>query len=68
MDKSQAKRILNKLENELSEKAHSYPALKGRFAGVRKFRIGDFRVIYAIIGDDIVILRIAHRGEVYKKR
>lgn len=68
IDKAQAKRILNKLEKELSEKADSYPVLKGRFAGLRKYRIGDYRVVYAIIGDDVVVLRIAHRRDVYKQR
>ena len=68
IDKAQAKRILNKLEKELSEKANSFPVLKVPFAGLRKYRIGEYRVIYAIIGDDVVVLRIAHRGDVYKQR
>lgn len=41
--------------------------LKGQFAGLRKYRIGDYRVIYAILGDDVLVLRIGHRKDVYKK-
>jgi len=34
--------------------------------GSYRFRIGDYRVIFDIIGDEIVILRIGHRKEIYK--
>jgi mRNA interferase RelE/StbE len=40
--------------------------LKGQFAGLRKYRVGDFRVIYALLGHDILILRIGNRKDVYK--
>jgi len=40
--------------------------LKGQFAGLRKYRIGDYRVIYAILKEDILILRIGSRKDVYK--
>lgn len=65
--KAEAERILNKIEQELSQKADAYPALKGRFAGLRKYRIGDYRVIYAIVGDECLVLRIGHRKEVFKR-
>ena len=56
-----ARRILNKLDEELPANAGRYPALKGEFAGLRKFRVGDYRVIYVILGDEVQVLRIAHR-------
>jgi mRNA interferase RelE/StbE len=65
--KAEADRILNEIEQELSKNADTYPVLKGKFAGLRKYRIGDYRVIYAIIGDDCLVLRIGHRKEVYKR-
>lgn len=68
IDKAQARRILNRLEKDLSEKADSFPPLKGPFAGLRKYRIGDYRVIYAIIKGDVLILRIGHRRDIYKQR
>ena len=66
LPKEEANRILDRIEEELIKKPESYPALKGQFAGLRKFRVGDFRVIYAILGGEVVILRIANRREVYK--
>ena len=65
--KMEADRILNQIEQELSQNADAYPVLKGQFAGLRKYRVGDYRVIYAIIGDDCLVLRIGHRKEVYKR-
>ena len=67
LDKAEARRILNRLEKDLAEKADSYPALKGKFARLRKYRIGEYRVIYAIIASDVQVLRIGHRRDIYKK-
>jgi mRNA interferase RelE/StbE len=67
LPKSEAGQILSHIEEELAEKAESYPTLKGKFAGLRKYRVGDYRVIYAILKDEVVVLRIGHRKEVYKK-
>ena len=66
LDKPTARRILNKIEEELPAKADSYPALKGEFAGLRKFRVGDYRVIFAILGDEVQVLRIGDRKDVYR--
>ena len=65
--KAEARRVLNQIEEGLSENADTYPVLKGQFTGLRKYRIGDYRVIYAVLGDDVLVLRIGHRKEVYKK-
>ncbi len=66
IDNDQADRILKKIEEELPEKAESFPVLTGKFSGLRKFRVGDYRVIYSIMGNTALILRIKHRQEVYK--
>ncbi|MBW1783416.1 MAG: type II toxin-antitoxin system RelE/ParE family toxin [Deltaproteobacteria bacterium] len=66
IDKEQVKRILGKIETELSQKAATLPTLTGKFSGLRKLRFGDFRVIFTIIGDTALVLRIRHRKEVYK--
>jgi len=67
INNSDADRILTKLTLELSEKPDQFPELKGQFAGLRKYRVGNYRVIYAIIDDSVLILRIQHRKNVYKK-
>lgn len=67
LDSSIKSRIGNALlklqDNPLlySEKL-SDPAL-----GTYKFRIGDYRVIFDIEGTDVVILRVGHRREIYKR-
>jgi mRNA interferase RelE/StbE len=67
LSKAEVRRVLNQIEEELPKKADTYPVLKGPFAGLRKYRVGDYRVIYAILGDEVVVLRIGHRKEVYRK-
>ncbi|MGD1973034.1 MAG: type II toxin-antitoxin system RelE/ParE family toxin [Desulfobacterales bacterium] len=66
IDKDQVDRILSKIEDELPEKAEAFPVLSGKFSGLRKFRVGEYRVIFSIIGDTALILRIAHRREAYR--
>ena len=66
MDNAQLKTIFEKIETELVEKADQFPALTGKFAGLRKYRIGDYRVIYTILDDTLLILRIAHRKDDYR--
>ena len=66
LSKTEARRILDKIEHKLSKNPESNPVLKGQFAGLRKFRAGDYRVIYALLSTDILILRIGHRRDVYK--
>lgn len=36
--------------------------------GSYRFRIGDYRVVFDLIGNEIVVLRIGHRREIYKSR
>jgi mRNA interferase RelE/StbE len=67
LSKAQAERVLDEIETELSKNATDYTILHGRFAGLRKFRVGDYRVIFAILAEDVLILRIGHRRDVYKK-
>ena len=42
------------------------PLRKG-LQGYRKLRVGDYRVIYKIDNDNIIIFKIGHRKEVYSK-
>ena len=66
LSKDDAERILDKIEQDLPEKADTFPLLKGKFAGLRKFRIGDYRVIYTIIENMALVLRISHRRNAYR--
>lgn len=66
--KEQSKRILNKIEKELPLAANKYSELKGRFKGLRKVRVGDYRIVYTVIKDIVLIVRVGHRKEIYGKK
>ena len=67
LSKTNANRILDLIEKELLKEPESHPTLKGKFAGLRKYRVGDIRVIYSIVGTEVLILRIANRKDVYRR-
>ena len=66
ISKKGAKTILDKIDRELPEIADKLPTLKGKFKGMHRYRIGNYRVIYIILEQDVLILRIYHRKDVYK--
>lgn len=43
-------------------------ALKGEFSGLRRLRVGVYRIVYEVIREEVTILvvRIGHRREVYR--
>jgi len=62
----EADRIITKISSDLSADANQFPELQGQFAGLRKYRVGNYRVIYALIADSVLIVRIQHRKDVYR--
>lgn len=36
--------------------------------GSYRFRIGDYRVVFDLEGNEIVVLRAGHRREIYRRR
>ena len=66
LPKAEMKRILEKIERQLRSTPEKCPLLKGRFAGLRKLRVGDYRIVFAITGKDVLILRIGNRKDVYR--
>jgi len=67
LSKPDATRILDRIENELVKNPESNPALKGSFSGLRKYRVGDYRIIYSLAGTQILILKVGHRKGIYKR-
>lgn len=68
LDKSVIKKILDKIEKYLAKDPKKLgEALKGEFEGYWRYRWGNYRVMYKISEQEIliVILRIAHRKSVY---
>ena len=35
--------------------------------GTYRFRVGEYRVIFDLEGQDIVVLRVGHRREIYRR-
>ena len=65
LDKKAARRVLQRLEKELGENPDRGTPLSGQFKGLFKYRIGDYRVIYAKTRDGILVLKIGHRSKIY---
>ncbi|MFD0914058.1 type II toxin-antitoxin system RelE family toxin [Methylophilus luteus] len=67
IDKPHRQRLIEAIEKlKISPTAGS--VLKGEFSGLRRIRVGDYRIVYEVQDAQLVILviRIAHRREVYK--
>ena len=58
-------RILVQIRDELAQDPRTGEPLHGEFEGLFKFRVGDYRVIYAVSGENVVVLRIRHRAKAY---
>jgi len=67
LGKAEARRILDKIETDLPSRAKSCPILRGQFSGLRKLRVGDYRVIFAILETQVLVLRIGHRREIHER-
>ena len=66
------KNIIARIRKAIEQRLAIDPAkygepLKRGLQGYRKLRVGDYRVIYKIDKENMIILKIGHRKEVYKK-
>ncbi len=68
LDRGHVLRVLSAIERTLAAEEHGGEALSGAFAGLYRLRVGDYRAIYARTDRGYLVLRIAHRGEVYRKK
>jgi mRNA interferase RelE/StbE len=66
IDRRNVERILREIRNVLENNPRSGEALHGEFAGLYKLRIGDYRVIYSLLEQDVLVLRIRHRSKAYE--
>ena len=68
IDERLKKRIKTAIENRLVAAPHLYgEPLRKTLKGYWKLRVGDYRVVYKIAEDEVWILGIIHRKEVYEK-
>ena len=59
-----AKALLRYTENPLD---YAQKLLDEKLGSYR-FRIGDYRVIFDIEDDELIILRVGHRKEIYRRK
>ncbi len=62
-----ATRVVVKLETTLRGEGQKGEALSGKFKGLYKLRVGDYRVIYSKTERGYLVLRIGNRRDVYAK-
>ena len=55
---------------QLASEPHRHPNIKvlaGRYRGLLRYRVGDWRVVYQIREpSEVIVMDIAHRSEVYE--
>ena len=64
--------IKERIRKAIETRLYKEPLLSGQplrqsLKGHRKLRVGDWRIIYRIEGDNIIILKIGNRREVYQE-
>ena len=54
--------------DRLAHERSAGSALKGEFGGLRRLRVGRYRIVYETIHEELTVLvvRVGHRREVYR--
>ena len=60
-------RIVHAIDS-LSESPLAGRPLKGGMRGLRRLRVEDYRIVYELLDDELIVLvvRVAHRAQVYR--
>ncbi len=66
VDRESAMRILIALTRYGESGEGDIKALSGEWEGYFRLRVGDFRVIFQITPEAVVIVRVRHRSDVYR--
>ncbi len=64
---SDRRRVIEAIDR-LAREPHAGGVLKGEFAGLRRLRVGPYRIVYEIQQRELTVLviRIGHRRDVYR--
>jgi mRNA interferase RelE/StbE len=67
LDRTVVRRALKLIEEVIAKDPYSGKQLKGKYKGLFSYRFSDFRIIYEIVQQKllIVVLRVRHRRDVY---
>lgn len=71
LDKAMARKVISRINTYLvHDPLKLGKALTGQFAGLYRYRYGDYRVLYALDLEQelIMVIHIRHRKDVYDKR
>jgi mRNA interferase RelE/StbE len=63
LDRPAARRIVDGIDTVLAAHPGKDKALTGPYKGLFSYRVGNYRVVYSMLADAILVLRIAHRAE-----
>lgn len=68
IDASDRERLVRAID-DLATNPHVGTALKGEWNGLRRIRIGVYRIVFEVQNADLVVLvvRIGHRSRVYRR-
>lgn len=69
LGKAEAIRIVKKIESHLvKDPLNLGKPLSGNLASLYRYRIGDYRVIYQIFKNELIVavVRVGHRRDVYE--
>ncbi len=66
LDRVAKKRIKKKLEEYILDPLHHAKKLTGSAIGSYRWRIGNYRIVFDIDKNNVIILRVGHRREIYK--
>jgi len=66
--KSDRTRIVTAIDR-LADTPYLGTSLKGDLRGLRRLRVGDYRVLYEIRDNELIVLivRVARRGDAYRR-
>lgn len=66
LQQSTKERIRKSLEKYAEDPLPYARKMADSTLGTYRFRIGEYRVLFDIEGDELIILRLRHRSEVYR--
>ena len=67
IDKQLVAKIFDEIEKKIVTDPNRGKRLSGEFVGLLSYRIGNYRIIYTTIRNSVLILRIGHRKDVYRR-
>ncbi|HSS48903.1 MAG TPA: type II toxin-antitoxin system RelE/ParE family toxin [Thermoanaerobaculia bacterium] len=65
LDGQAKRRILEKLRLNAQEPLEHSVKLTDSKLGTYRYRVGDYRIIFDLEGETLIVLRVGHRREIY---